>query len=42
MTKLALNDVQRNALAGHLNGVGVSQPVWGEASTHAGFLSDAP
>jgi len=38
---LALDDDQRHALAGHLDGVGVSELVRREASPHAGLAGDA-
>jgi hypothetical protein len=41
MTEPALDDNQRHALAGHLDGVGVAQLVWREASPHAGRAGDA-
>jgi hypothetical protein len=34
--QLALDDVQGDAFLGHLDGVGVTQLVWGEAAPHAG------
>jgi hypothetical protein len=39
--ELALDDDQRHALAGHLDGVGVSKLVWREASPHARLAGDA-
>src|SRR5215212_5821743 len=36
VSKLALNDDQGHAFAGHLDGVGVAELVWGEPSSHAG------
>ena len=36
VAELALNDHERDAFAGHLDGVGVSQLMRGEASPHAG------
>ena len=41
MAELALDDDQRHALAGHLDGVGVAGLVWREASPHAGLAGDA-
>ena len=39
MSQLALDDVQRDALPGHLDGVGVAQLVWSETPPHAGLGS---
>ena len=36
MSELALDDDQRDAFAGHFDGVGVLELVWREASTDAG------
>ena len=36
MAELALDYVQRHALAGHLDGVGVAELVWREAPAHPG------
>src|SRR5215204_689657 len=41
VAELALDDDQRYALARHLDGVGVSELVWREASPHAGLAGDA-
>ena len=41
MAELALDDDQRRGLAGHLDGVGVAEPVRREASPHAGVAGDA-
>ena len=38
VAELALDDDERDAFAGHLDGVGVAQLVWCEAATHAGGL----
>jgi hypothetical protein len=37
-----LDDVERDALVGELDGVGVAQLVWREALPHAGLGGDAP
>jgi hypothetical protein len=42
MPELALDDDQRHALAGHLDGVRVAQLVGREASPHAGVPSHTP
>jgi hypothetical protein len=39
--ELALDDDQRHALAGHLDGMRVAQLVWREASPHPGLAGDA-
>jgi hypothetical protein len=36
MSQLALDDVRRNALPGHLDSVGVAQLVWSETPPYAG------
>ena len=41
MPELALDDVQRHAFAGHLDGVRVAELVRREASPHAGVAGDA-
>src|SRR5215204_3891005 len=41
VAELALDDDQRHALAGHLDGVGMAQLVRREASPHAGLARDA-
>jgi hypothetical protein len=41
VAELALDDDQRHALAGHLDGVRVAQLVWRKASPHAGLAGDA-
>src|SRR5687767_8747286 len=41
VAELALDDDQRHALAGHLDGVGVAELMWREASPHAGLAGDA-
>jgi hypothetical protein len=41
VAKLALDDDQRHALAGHLDGVRVTQLVRRKASPHAGLAGDA-
>src|SRR5215212_3616153 len=41
VAELALDDDQRNALAGHLGGVRVAQLVWRKPSPHAGLAGDA-
>ena len=41
MPELALNDDQRHALAGHLDGVRVAQLVRRKASPHTGLAGDA-
>jgi hypothetical protein len=41
VAELALDDDQRHALAGHLDGVGVAELVRREASPHAGLAGDA-
>ena len=35
VSELALDDDQRDAFAGHLDGVGVPELVWGEAAPHS-------
>jgi hypothetical protein len=40
--ELALDDDQRHALAGHLDGVGVAELVGREASTHSCRGGDTP
>jgi hypothetical protein len=42
VSELALDDVQRHALPGHLDGVRVTQLVRSEAAPHAGLRSGAP
>jgi hypothetical protein len=42
MTQLALDDVERDALVGELDGVGVAQLVRREPPPHPGFGGDAP
>jgi len=37
MSQLALDDVERDALPGHLNSVGVAQLVWSEAPPYPGL-----
>ena len=37
MSQPALDDVQRNALPGHLDSAGVAQLVWGESPPYAGL-----
>ena len=37
MSQLALDDVQRDALPGHLDSVGVAQLVWSEAPPYPGL-----
>src|SRR5215212_6463367 len=41
VAELALDDDQRDALAGHLDGVGVAELVRREASPHAGLAGDS-
>ena len=41
VSELALDDDQRDALAGHLDGVGVAELVRREASPHAGLAGDS-
>jgi hypothetical protein len=41
MAELALDDDQRNAFVGHLDGVGVTQLMRGKATPHAGAGSGA-
>ena len=41
MSELTLDDVQRDAFAGHLDGVCVAQLMGREASAHAGLMGDA-
>src|SRR5215211_3255403 len=41
VAELALDDDQRHALAGHLDGVGVAELVRREAPAHAGLAGDA-
>jgi hypothetical protein len=41
VVELALDDIQRHSLAGHLDGMGVAQLVRREASAHAGLCCDA-
>lgn len=42
MSKLALDHVERHALACRLDGVGVTQLMWGEAAPDAGMSGEAP
>jgi hypothetical protein len=42
VSQLALEDDQRHAFAGHLDGVGVAELVWREAAPHAGRGGRAP
>ena len=42
MAELALDDDQRHALAGHLDGVGVPELMWREASPHSCRAGGAP
>jgi hypothetical protein len=42
VAELALDDDQRDAFAGHLDGVGVAELVWREAPAHAGRGGGAP
>jgi hypothetical protein len=42
MTQLALDDVERDALVGELDGVGVAQLVGRETAPHRGVRGDAP
>jgi hypothetical protein len=42
VSELALDDVQRYAIPGHLDGVCVAQLVRREAPPHAGVRSGAP
>jgi hypothetical protein len=41
VTELALDDDQRHALTGQLDGVRVAQSLWRKASPHAGLAGDA-
>lgn len=41
MPELALDDIERHALAGHLNGVSVTKLMRGEAASHAGLNGEA-
>ena len=40
MAELALDDVQRDALAGHLDRVGVAQLMRSEAAAHTGLRGE--
>ncbi len=42
MAELALNDVERHALASHFHRVGVTELMRREAAPHAGLGGDAP
>ena len=42
VAQLALDDVERNARAGHLDRMSVTQLVRGEALAHAGFCGESP
>jgi hypothetical protein len=37
VSQLALDDVERDALSGHLDSVGVAQLVWSESPPHPGL-----
>ena len=42
MTQLPLDDVERDAVVGEFDGVGVAQLVRREPPPHTGFRGDAP